>query len=444
MENIGGYGIYDYVVVVGFIIATLFVANKNPHYIIYLLPAAGSFWFFIDFLTMITPIKIVPAVFILATLNKGRGYLRFKNDMWAQGMLILFCIYCIVGLAYTLGFQGFESYSPYKRVVIQFMTYLNQLLIYFILKVEIKTSKDLYVFFKVFIITTTFLCLYGFYQYIAFELGLPFRGIVYTADQVSAAYDSYYQFFRINSLANEPKRLGNILVMGILMLLACKRGGNKWINILIIVHLACGVLTYSTTLFILLGILVPCLLILSFIDKELKLFKSVIFGAFLISIPLLLIFRERIFTIYNVRVVGQIQYAQHEHSYYLDKYAFDYFKENWQGMLIGYGLGNYNFILEKHIGAGLNSFGLEIMNSGVLNLVYDFGYIGTIIFLWPLIAGIIQPYRMNDPPILRKSKKPLYLAVLIVSFLLAVWHWNFMILGALNHELDREQNNSFS
>lgn len=439
MNNIGGHGIYDYIVIIGFIIATVYVAVTKPYNIIYLLPAAGSVWFFIDFVTMITPIKIVPAIFILFTLNKGRGYFNFKNDFWAQAILILFCLYCIIGLIYTLSFDGFESYSPYKRVLIQFMTYINQLFIYFILKKEIRTPADLSKFFRIFVITTTILCLYGFYQYIAFQLGLPFRGIVYSADQVSAAYDKFYNFFRVNSLANEPKRLGNILVMGLLMLLALRSSfSQKWIIFLVFVHILCGFLTYSTTFFLLIGILIFCLVFLSFTDQALKYFRKLTLIFLMLSLPLLIIFQNRLQIIYNVRVVDQIERAQNEKSYYLDKYAIDYFTADWSGFIFGYGLGNYNFILEKKIGVGVTSYGLEIMNSGVLNLIYDFGYIGTLIFLWPLIAGVFSPYKTNDSLIVRKSKKPLYLAILITSVLLAVWHWNFMILGALNHELKDE------
>lgn len=435
-ENVFGYGFIDYLVVIGFVIATVYVAMTNPQNIIYILPAAGSLWFFVDFITMITPIKVVPALFILFTLPRRRNYLSLKGDYWAQAMVLLFCVYAIVGLIYTLSFDGFESYSPYKRVVIQFMTYINQLFIYLILKREIKKSTDLSKFFKIFIATTTILCIYGIYQIIAFQYGLPFRGIVYSAEKTGIAYDQFNNFFRLNSLANEPKRLGNILVLGILMILAVREKYSMLkLVLLIILHIVCGFMTYSTTFFLLVGALVPFLYILSFKDILLKGYRRFTLVLLICSIPILLLFRDKFETIYDARVVEQIEKAQNEKSEYLDRFAIDYFQQEWTGFVWGYGMGNYNFILAKETGEGITSYGLDIINSGVLNLLYDFGYLGTALFLYPLISGIFRSQK-GDTHLVRKSKKPLYLIILITSLLLTVWHWNFMVLGALNHKID--------
>jgi len=259
-----GQGIWDYIVLASFAVVTIWIAFTKPHRIIYILPPCLTFYFFIELGTRWTPEKIVPSIFIISLiLNPHIKFnLEIFNDSWFRSFLSMIFIATVWGLFSSQSYsisegQNFSFQSPFFRTMIQMFTYLNYLLIYAIVWYNSKDIGRVLSFFKCYICTTTFLCLYAGYQIIAYNLNLPFRGIVYNADKVGVgAFRSAEDLiFRVNSFCIEPKQFSIALAISIILLIAfldTKQenfefklfSGTLWSYLLILIHSICFFLTY--------------------------------------------------------------------------------------------------------------------------------------------------------------------------------------------------------
>lgn len=117
---------------------------------------------------------------------------------------------------------------------------------------EMGRRPDSYqIFIKGLVVTGALLALYGIYQLIAIYTGLPLRGILRGASGVDMAFEA--GIVRINSLANEPKRLGYVLfVSGLaaLSLATQARNGKLLIKGLGFGVIAVSLLTLSGSYFL--------------------------------------------------------------------------------------------------------------------------------------------------------------------------------------------------
>jgi hypothetical protein len=79
-----------------------------------------------------------------------------------------------------------------------------------------RTRKEVVVMLKVLMAGTSFLCLYGIYQFFAYLFNLPaiyiYRGAFNPTGAVGIFSTPFGNFFRVSSLAGEPKDLAGILL----------------------------------------------------------------------------------------------------------------------------------------------------------------------------------------------------------------------------------------
>ena len=393
-----GHGLVDYLMVMGMSLFALFAGFTKTKRVLYIIPAAITFYFFIDFLTLLTPIKLVPPLFLGAVLLKG-DYDYFsisKGRSWFAYVLCLIAISFLIGFVYSRFLPTFGSYSVMKRLLIQAVSYVNVVLIYLILRKECREPSQFFLFLRVYVITTSILCLYGVYQLIAYKWGLPFRGIVYDADTALAAVNLENQIFRINSLANEPKRLSYVLIVSIVILItyvqqfSLSTRRKLFVFFLMTVHLVCAWLTYSTSIYISLAIFLFVIVLSSLWQKQYRVYSRYAVLGLLVFILALPFFYERLLIIYQARVIDAVTGLG---GYYvrIEEYAFPYLLQHPHLLIAGVGMGLYNFFLANDLGMGfgLSRYGLIPMNSAMLTYVFDFGLPGTIILFSPLLKSYL-------------------------------------------------------
>ena len=189
MGSILGHGILDYVVVIGLTLYAVYAGLTKPHRILYIMPATLTFFFFIQSFISITPLKIVPFAFIGAALvsQKPRYFQISRINKWSKAVLIVIIISIVVGWVIKEDIAVIAKYTPEKRLIVQLFSYVGFLLIYWILRKECHNQERFKLFLDAFIWTTTILCIYGLYQVVANQFGLPFRGIVRTENTVNIA-----------------------------------------------------------------------------------------------------------------------------------------------------------------------------------------------------------------------------------------------------------------
>lgn len=442
MNNLLGHGVIDYVVVFLFILYSIYAGLTKPHRILYILPASLSFFFFIEIGPRLTPDKLVPAIFIVFTIfNKGIGYF-FNNERPKRWLLIVFLLILlssIIGAVSTSYYANhLKSSFINTRLIIQLIGYTNYILIFIIARKECGNPDGKRRLITSFFATTIILCLYGVYQYYANEFGWPYRGIVYSANKsgfggFSSAKDL---IFRVNSFANEPKRLTYFILIGIIINLKYfqeirSRIGLLFTALLLVLHFVILWLTYSTSIYfasaLFLVFLIYYLFFISF-DKKLS---TILITVVSISAITLFIKRDYIQRIYSIRVEEQLENDEIRAEVYGQKYLL----ENPDQFLFGFGPGMYNFVLAKRYPgkAGILNNGTYIVpfNSDIIIFLFDFGFIGLIIMLHPFISIITKrDYQSNSFSI--------YILLLYcVSIVLSPTATLFYFLGAFEGEFDR-------
>ena len=400
--NLIGHGLIDYVFVF-FMLAYAFLAGiTRPHRILYILPACLSCFFFIPVGSNLTADKLVPAIFIVTIfLSKGPNYFSTskKNaNTWVGNMWIMIAVSAIVGSIYTDYYAGFVK-SPFisTRLIIQTVSYINLLLLFIIARKEISKPKGKELLLKSFVITTTLLTIYGIYQYFAHQLGLPYRGIVYSASSTGFGgyYDSQDIVFRVNSFANEPKRLTYFLVISLIILLKYRKQIISRLNsllfyVVVLAHAVVLWLTYATSIYISVSIFIIFLLIYSiFIDFNQSLFKQLFL--FLIIGASFYSYQKIYFDqLYEIRVDKQIEKEEVRAEVKGQKFMMNYPEM----FVLGIGPGNYNFALSKEYKgkAGLAENGRYLVpfNSGIMTYIYDVGIIGFLLIFYPFILILMN------------------------------------------------------
>lgn len=407
--NVIGHGIIDYIIVFAFLAYALYAAFTKTERILNVLPAAVSFFFFIEVGPRLTPDKLMPTVFLGAVvLRMGWGYFKTNKpafmSKWPLVFFIVLLISAFVGTYTTAYFRDLLS-SPQlnTRLFVQIISYFNVLLIFLIVRRECIVLGSTDKLLKSFVWTTTILTVYGFYQYFANQLGLPFRGIVYAEGAVGTANVKTIDdmMFRVNSFANEPKRLTYFMVVGSLILLKFKSYyfshlGRLFTWLLIIGHLVILWWTYSTSIYFSVAIFLAGLLIYSvFINYNRRLFNSLIV-TILIGGAGYLYQSQELDELYEVRVEEQLEYEEVRQEYY----GWDYLVKYPGHFVTGLGPGMYNFALAVEFpglgGLTSNLSGLKPFNSALLVYLFDFGIVGFFIILFPMVLIFFNKRLANN------------------------------------------------
>ncbi|MBL4708843.1 MAG: hypothetical protein JKY48_10445 [Flavobacteriales bacterium] len=393
-DNIIGHGLLDYIVVLTFVLYAIYAALTRTHRILYILPAAVSFFFFIQVGPLITPDKVVPFIFLVFVMFRyGVGYFKIPYtslSKWLLGVFFMICIAFFIGGFYTQ-YYGNLINSPHlsNRLYIQLIGYANSIFIFIIVRRECILQNNIYRLLKSFIWTTSILAIYGVYQYYADQFGLPYRGMIRSASIVDYAHLKIGEesFFRVNSLASEPKRLTYFIVIGVIILIKYKdyffgKIGKIMTVALIVAHLLVLWWTYSTSIYISLAVFIGGLMFyVLFLNYNRRLMRTLVVAS-LIGVGGYFSQQQNLNKLYENRVDEQLE----NEDVRSEVKGVDYL-QSYPGLFIfGIGPGMYNFALaiEYPGKAGLSPLG-EILipfNSAFLTYVYDFGILGCFIIIF--------------------------------------------------------------
>lgn len=407
--NLIGHGILDYLVIIVLVLYAYWAGQTKPHRILYILPACMSFFFFIEVGPRLTPDKLVPPVFIMSIiLSKGANYFSISSkrnhNSWIEKIWILIAASVIIGAIYTNYYANYVT-SPHikTRLVIQITSYINFVLIFIIARKECSKAKGTELLIKSFLITTSILCLYGLYQYFANKYGLPYRGIVYSATKTGfgSFHDSTDDIFRVNSFANEPKRLSYFLVIGLIILFKHRKIIIAKINLLryvlvTLLHVYILWLTYATSIYISLAVFVFLLIsYVLFISYNKLLFRQLLF--LIIAAVSAYYYQTNYFdSIYEARVEAQLENEEIR----AEVRGQEFLLNHPEMFILGLGPGNYNFALSKEYDgkAGITINGYLIpYNSGLMTYLFDFGILGLLLLLYPLFQIVFnKKYSTNN------------------------------------------------
>jgi hypothetical protein len=401
-DNLIGHGLIDYLFVFAMLAYAFFAGQTKPHRILYILPACLSFFFFIPVGSNLTADKLVPAIFIVSViLSKGSDYFSIANNKanyWVGKLWLLVSLSAIIGTMYSSYYATYVISPQFKtRLITQLIGYINYILIFIIIRKELSKIGGKKIALNAFLITTSILCIYGVYQHFAHQLGLPYRGIVYSVNSTGFGgyQDSKDLIFRVNSLANEPKRLSYFLVISIIILLKYKVEILKKLNFipylsLIGIHAIVLWLTYSTSIYVSILILIIFLIIYTLFIQ----FNKVLFQQLAILLIIgagTYIYHKAYFdTLYTLRVDKQLEREEVR----AEVKGQEFLINNPELFIVGFGPGIYNFALSKEFPgtAGLTGNGTFLIpfNSGLLTYLFDFGIIGFYLLLYPFLQIMLN------------------------------------------------------
>jgi hypothetical protein len=382
-----GYTPFDPLIVLGGTFYTGWLLKKNAVRLIGFLPMALSLYFFIPFVTHLTLWQTVPLVLTVRAFLKG----RFKVPSRSKLLLTLF-IMVYIGATLYAAVAGADP----TRALIRAVYYIGILATFSFCYEMGQRDGSYHIFLKGLAVVGLVYGLYGLYQIMATPIGLPVRGIVRGTHGADMAYE--YGFVRINSFANEPKRLGYVLFVSAL---ACfflapnkEKTTQKWkfaggFIFLMSLFTFAGSYFLSVALFILLSILIYptrltkyfamaaiALITISYIIPSLGLIEAIQHGY------------ERRLNEVEVGLDGDVVYRQ-------EFFAWDYLKQHPMEAISGVGIGQYFSVLSKEYGPGIgyNEYGgLLPLNSAFLEMIFDLSGIIAIIF-YCAIAVLIWKLR---------------------------------------------------
>jgi len=382
-----GYTPFDPLVVFGGTFYTGWLLKKNAVRLIGFLPMALSLYFFIPLTTYLTLWQTVPLILTARAFLKGNFKAPSRSKLFLTLLIVAFIgstLYAVIGGA------------DHTRALIRAVYYLG-VLTTFSFCYEMGQRDDAYhIFLKGLAAVGLVYSIYGLYQIVATPIGLPVRGILRGTYGADMAYE--YGFVRINSLANEPKRLGYVLFVSALacFFLASRevKSARKWkvsggFIFLISLFTFAGSYFLSLALFTMLSILIyptrltkyflvaaVALVTLSYMLPSLGLIEAVQYGY------------ERRLNEVETGLDGDVVYRQ-------EFFAWDYLKQHPLYAISGVGIGQYFSVLSKEYGPGVgyNEYGgLLPLNSELLTLILDLSGVVAIMF-YCAIAVLIWKLR---------------------------------------------------
>lgn len=385
-----GYTILDPLVVVFGTLLALWYLHHNRLQLIAFMPTALSVWFFVPTITNLTLWQTVPL------LLTGRAVLMggVKLPPAARPVLVILLLAFVVSVAFAL-----LAGTDLTRTAIRVVYYLG-LLALFGFAYEMGRMRGAYgVLLKGLVIMGVVYAAYGAYQIIAFYTGLPVRGIVYDASG-TALIPFEHGFPRINSLANEPKRLGYLLLLSAIAcvffakLPPAKRATQlRWVaaGILLI-----SIFTFAGSYFLALAFFGLGLLVVYPSRATGYVLLALVAAAIAIAaVPNLGVY-DALFSSYERRAFEIERGLDNDVVYRQEFFAWDYLVKNPIVAITGVGVGRYFSVLYSAYGpgVGMTEGGVLVpLNSGILELIFELGGIATAILYGGLV---VLMYRLRS------------------------------------------------
>ena len=387
-----GHGLLDYVVVTLVAFWTLRLLLKRPERMLIWLPLFLTIDFFIPMGTQLTPSRFVP--FMLGAWLLHRGWLAPPPRYAAIVLSATIVILVSFSFSFVIDDAGTR---PFFRL----LHYLSLILVFlFVVRVS---DKKLFIEYAVWGLFLAGLIhgAYAFYQQFADIVGLPYRGIVYSASGTSVAVHAG-SGLRVNGLADEPKRLGYILFSATIIAayfflrkdrqdILAPLGSLSKIFRSSLVLLTTGLLlsiaslmTYSGSFFAAVA-LTGFILVLSFSARTWALMGAgaifLLAGSFMAPditdryVGAIQELADSRINEFEVGLDGKKIYRQ-------EFFAQDLVENNPMSLVWGVGLGRYNIVLyEKYgTGAGFGELGgIAPLNSQFFEIGFDIGLPGLVI-----------------------------------------------------------------
>lgn len=388
-----GYTPLDPLVVLGGTLLAIWYLNRNAVKLLGFMPMALSLWFFVPVITNLTLWQTIPLLLTGRVLLKG----KVSIPRSAQPVLMIIAICFGISAAYALA-AGADGTRAIIRVVYYLGVFATLAFAY-----EMGRRPEAYeILLKGLVVVGIVYAAYGAYQIIAFYTGLPVRGIVYNAGGGSIMVFEG-GLLRINSFANEPKRLGYILFLAAMacVFLARMRHARRarqlqWAAVGIFVV---SIMTFAGSYFFAVALFGAGVLMLYPSRATVYIFGAVVVASGIsILIPDLGIL-EAIQHGYEIRMAeievgldGVVVYRQ-------EIFAWDYLANNLFSSITGVGVGQYYSVLNEAygVGAGYNELGgLMPLNSNFLEMIFDLGAIATVLVYGGLILLIFKLRRAGE------------------------------------------------
>jgi hypothetical protein len=373
-----GHGTIDYVVVIACVIISCYLLSKNPRHLLLFLPTFVTIDFFIPFISHLTPGRLIPLV-----IGSWWIYSRHYPHKAPLNRWLIFGAFCVIAAtAYGL-LQG----NLNLRTPIRALSYVGVLILCGFTWQYARPMTGLTYLLQGFALAGLVHGFYAIFQVTAHTLGLPYRGIVYSASGVGSGAVAGGSF-RINGFADEPKRLGLILLAATIsfVYLATR---EKGISAKLIMHglaallLIMSVFTFSTSYLVALLLWVPVMLLLSRRSWNYGM------GIALLGGFLMIVMADTV-TSYVTTQHELLESREREMDqglnankvYRQEFFAEDYLKENPLSTLLGVGMGRYYEVLSRTYGAGAG-IGLDgsllPLNSQAFEIVLDLGLLGLLL-----------------------------------------------------------------
>lgn len=387
-----GYTPLDPLVVLLGTVITIWYLSRNAVKLLGFMPTALSLWFFVPLVTNLTLWQVVPLLLAGRLLIKGIFLPRFA---WLVVMALVFCFISSTVYAFISG-------TDVTRALIRVIYYTGVLATLFFTYEMGRRPEAYEILLKGFVVVGLVYAAYGAYQFLAFYTGLPVRGIVYSATSGGVmAFEA--GLLRINSFANEPKRLGYVLFISALacIFLARMRPARRarQLRLAAIGVFGVSLLTFAGSYYFTIAIFIGCVFFLYPSRVSGYIFCALaLVGGILLMIPDLGVLEviqhgyERRAAEVEIGLDGNVVYRQ-------EFYAWDYLANNPLSFLTGTGVGQYFSVLNKTYGQGVgyNELGgLMPLNSNFLEMVFDFGVIAATLFYVSLVVLIFKLRRAGE------------------------------------------------
>lgn len=403
------------VVLLGTLLAVWYL-SQNPLKLLGFMPVALSLWFFVPLVTNLTLWQTVPLLLTARIFLKGI-YLPKS----ARPVILILLVCLVVSSFYALAF-GADAIRASIRIV-----FYSGVFATFVFAYEMGRKPEAYeVFLKGFVVLGAIYAVYGVYQIFAFYTGLPLRGIVYSASGGSImAFEG--GLLRINSFANEPKRLGYVLFLSAV---ACfflaqirRESLARKLKLLGVGIFGVSILTFAGSYFLAIALFVVGALLMYPSRAVVYCFCVLVVAATIsILIPELGVleaiqhgYEERAAEV-EVGLDGAVVYRQ-------EFYAWDYLASNPLFSFTGVGIGQYFSELNKAygVGVGFNEFGgLVPLNSNFLEMLFDLGAVAATLFYGGLVVLIFR---------LRKSRETFFCLSLLFLLVQSLTILNLLFIA---------------
>jgi hypothetical protein len=421
-----GFGILDYVVVSLVTAYTIFLLAKAPQRLLFLLPTFLTIDFFIPLGTQLTPSRLVPLLLGCWLVLTRRFSVPRPYSYWL--LLLLVVVALSLGYATLIDDAGLR---PFLRA----LNYVSLAFLFVFVFRMLRSERCIDLALQGVVIAGAIHGAYAFYQILASKTGLPFRGIVYDESGPGIAVEAGVGgLIRVNGFADEPKRLGYVLLCGALAALyflwrrftsdpsrlaryvQSHSRQRQWSMLILAVGcVSMSVLTFSFSYFISAALTV--LVLIATLSFRMISLAALVAAAIAVAA----LFFPGEFEIYAHGVARLAEAREQEFSrgihsevvYRQEFFANEYVGEDPWSLFLGLGLGRYNKVLYDVFGVGagyLSNGAIAPLNAQHLEIGFDLGFPGLLILYF---GGAILVYSIG-----RRSLRDYVLSTMLLFMLI--------------------------